>query len=166
MNLIVGSSVPLCISHRLYLVGYISIAEWEIFTLLLERKCEKEALFFLIYSSLYRGDCSITKKRVKRLFRYHSSIIISLIDTICKISMPEVKIKDDAESLSKKELERNTKIMYRMLSRIHGWTPRQISDMSPAQIYLYLMGGSTGAGTEKMTGMEYQALLASRGGLN
>jgi len=62
-----------------------------------------------------------------------------------------------------KEVERNEKTMYRLLSKMYGWTPEEIGNMSPAQLYSYQMGGKDGTGIEKMTGAEYRSFRARRG---
>lgn len=165
MNQIVGSSVPIRIGKRVYLVSYVSMREWETFNELL-RSNDLESLNYLIYCSLHRADSTVRRKVVKRLLKRHSAVITSLIDIICSMSLPKMKVKNGEEeetTIDEKDYERNVKTVYRILSRMHGWTPEQISGMSPAQVYSYLMGGTTGTGIEKMNSMQYQSFLAGRG---
>lgn len=158
MSQITGSNVPLKLGDEIYLVSYVSMAEWETFNDLLIQKSEgDEALSYLIWCSLQRAGCKIDKKKVLSKFAKHLDV---LVDTICKASLPNLKVTKI--KVNRKEQEINLKASYRVLSRMHGWTPEQISSMSPAQIFLYLVGGKTGTGIEKMTDAQYANLLASR----
>lgn len=164
MNQIIGNSVPIRIGKKICLFSYVSMGEWQTFDALLKQD-DIEALRYLVSCSLHRGDPSIDKREAERLIKRNAASITSLIDSICKISLPKIRIKETEEETvtDEKEYERNIKTVYRILSRMHGWTPSQISDMSPAQVYSYLMGGTTGTGIEKMNSMQYQSFLGSRG---
>jgi len=161
MNQIMGNSVPVWIGKKIYLVSYISVGEWQTFVKILQ--CDAiEALKFLVYHSLHRADSTIKKKTVNHLLKKYAASVISLTDIICNISFPKVH-PGRGEEVDEKEAERDMKAVYRILSRMHGWSPQRISNMSPAQLYLYMMGGSTGTGIVKMNSLEYQSFLASRG---
>lgn len=163
MDRIIGNPVPVQVGKKVYLVSYISMGEWQTFMEFL-RQDAIEALEFLVYCSLHRADPTIKEKAVGNLLRKYASSISFLIDTICGISFPKVNLGGmEKLVIGEKETKRNVKSTFRILSRMHGWTPQQISDMSPAQVYLYMMGGSTGTGIEKMNSLQYQAFLASRG---
>lgn len=163
MSQITGSSISLAVGGKLYLLSYVSMGEWETFSdMLLQGPKDEEALEYLIYCSMYRADLEITKEAVAKLLRKHSRSVLKIVDKICKVSLPPKTSKKE-EVTSKETKERNLKSTYRILSRMHGWTPKQISEMSPAQVISYLAGGETGTGLAKMTGSEYRSLLASRG---
>ena len=166
MNQIAGSSIPLIVKGKIYLVGYVSIREWDTFDGMLLLKGQKnQALFFLFYCALHRADSGITKRKVQKIVQRHPEVIIPLIDIICDLSLPEKtkKGKVKKKKMSKETKKRNSKTAFRILSRMHGWTPEQIGNMSPAQFYFYMMGGSLGTGIEKMSGAEYQKFLHDRG---
>ena len=144
-------------------MSYVSVAEWQTFNALQESMDDKYALVYLLYSALHRASHRITMRRVRwLLWRYRRSIV-SVIDLICNISLPKIKGKKIDVVTDVKEMERNTKIMYRLLSKLHGWSPDVINNMSPAQIYVYLTGGATGTGIEKMSSEQYRSFRLSRG---
>lgn len=166
MSQIIGNSVPIKIGFKVYLVSYVSLAEWETFDGLVHRGSKgKQFLSYLIYCSLHRADSTITKRKVRSLMRWHKAMMVLLVATIRDISLPPDKLSKDTEvSIDVKQAERNMKTILRILSRMHGWTPQQIGSMSPAQIFSYLMGGKKGTGIEKMSSEEYQNFLHNRGG--
>lgn len=160
MNRVIGNPVPIRIGRKVYLVGYVSMAEWQTFGELQKKMLTRYSLSYLLYASLHRADPQITKRSIRHLFRWHKKHITTLIETICDISIPEIKKKE--QKVSDKDNERNTKTIYRLLSRMHGWPPSWIDDMSPMQVHVYLTGGSTGTGTQKMTDEQYQSFLLAR----
>ena len=167
MSAISGSSISLLVGDKVILVSYVSMSEWDTFSdiLLLESK-EGEGLLYLLWCSLKRADASVTQEQVKKIIAKYPEYIKILIDKICDLSLPKISDKKiEQKEISLEERERNIKSTYRILSRLHNWTPQEISDMSPFQICSYLMGGKTGTGLEKMTGEEYRRLLSARGKL-
>ncbi len=172
MNQIIGYSRPFKAGRRVYLVSYVSISEWQTYNSLAKRD-ESLALLELVYYSLHRGDAGITRKQVKKLLRRHVELCYPLIELICEISVPVLKgqkkmvdespaINNGTDEQDEKNAERNLKTVYRLMSKQYGWTPQQISEMSPAQIYTYQMSGKDGSGIEKMSGAEYQSFRAQR----
>lgn len=170
MNQIVGHPVPYKIGRKTYLVGYVSMGEWYVYRELL--KVDKtQALLEFIYWALRRGmgnaPPAITRRKVRRIVRWHPKSLLGLVDLIHEISLPKIKAPEagviDPEAL---DSAHNQKIIFRTLSRIHNWTPQQISDMSPVQIYSYAMGGEDGTGRLKMSGAEYKAFRARGGTVN
>jgi len=167
MSTIIGNPVPVKIGFKLYLVAYVSLSEWETFEALVRRDSKDgQFLFYLIHCSLRRGDPTITKRKVRKLIRWHKAMMVLVVSIIRGMSLPVSKLSKNKDvkvpELDTKQAERNMKTICRVLSRIHGWTPQQIGGMSPAQIYSYLMGGKSGTGIEKMSSEEYQNFL-SRG---
>jgi len=142
------------------------MGEWDTFNdiLLLDTK-SSEALVYLIWWSLRRADSTVTKAEVEKLLVDHPEVATLLVDKICALSLPVVDKPPPKRSVSESERKRNLKSTYRILSRLHNWTPPQISQMSPAQVCSYLLGGKTGTGLEKMTSEEYKQLLAAKGKL-
>lgn len=147
--------------RRTLLVSYVSMGEWQTFDDMLKVD-EGQAVLELMFCSLHRADPLITRRTVRKLTRRAATELMHLI---CALSIPPAK-RGIAPVISDKEATRNMKTVYRRLSMQHGWTPQQISDMSPLQVYLYQLGGKDGSGIEKMTGAEYQAFRARQGGLN
>lgn len=178
MNKVVGHPVPYKIGRRRsILVSYVSMREWQSFGDMLQLD-DVEAVLELLYYSLRRAEPTTTRKRVRRLAKKYAKQLLALVDRICDISLPKLK-KGKTGALpgadktappsdpSRSGSERNIKTVYRLLSRMHGWSPQQIGDMSPAQVYIYLTGGPDGTGIVKMSNSEYQGFLAARrGGLN
>ena len=165
MNLIAGHPTPFKLKKgRMLLLSYVSIGEWQTLSELLRQAADDAYIVtFLIRCSVQRADPRVSAKEVFRIIRKNKNRLLPLMDVICKISLAEVPTPKTASKTSTQSLEKNTKTMYRILSRLHGWTPRQITDMSPAQIYVYLTGGDTGTGIEKMSSSQYQELRRSRG---
>ena len=142
MNPIMGMPV----FHKRLSVSYVSIGEWQVFSELLKQD-ESRAILELIYYSLHRAS-GVTRRKTRWLIRRHRKTLAALIELICEISLP--KIPKSTATVPEKEATRNIKTVYRVLSRMHGWTPKEISDMSPAQIYSYLCGGPDGTGIVKV----------------
>ena len=167
MNQIIGNPLPFKIGRKTLLVSYVSVGEWQVFGELLKQD-ETQAVLELVYYSLYRGGNTISKRAIRKLVRWYPTKLTSLIELICEISLPKQKIKetDNTENTENTEnigeADRNLKTVFRVLSKQHGWTPAAISDMSPAQIFLYLAGGPDGTGIVKMSGQEYQSFRARR----
>ena len=165
MSQILGSPVAFRAGRRVLLVSYVSVGEWETFGELLEQD-EAQAVLELIYYSLHRANPALKRRAVRRWVRWHRKLLSSLITLICKLSLPKAS-KDTAPVTAIEVAERARNTALRVLSRMHGWTPAQISGMSSAQIHLYLSGGEDGTGTRKMSGAEYKSFQAQRsGGLN
>ncbi len=133
------------------LVSYVSMGEWQTFDDMLKVD-EGQAVLELMFCSLHRADPLITRRTVRKLTRKAATELMHLI---CGMSIPPA-IKGFAAVVSDKEATRNMKTTYRKLSIQFGWTPEQISGMSPLQVYLYQVGGADGTGIQKMTGGEWQ----------
>ena len=132
--------------HKRLSVSYVSIGEWQVYGELMKQD-ESRAIVELVYFSLHRAS-GVTRRKSRWLAWRYRKTLSALIELICEISLP--KIPGSATSMPEKETARNIKTVYRVLSRMHGWTPKQISDMSPAQIYSYLCGGQDGTGIKKV----------------
>jgi len=126
-------------------VSYVSIGEWQVYGELMKQN-ESRAILELVYYSLHRAS-GVTRRKARWLVWRHRKTLTALIELICEISLP--KIPDSTGNVPKDEAARNIKTVYRVLSRMHGWTPKEISDMSPAQVYSYLCGGADGTGIMK-----------------
>ncbi len=85
-----------------------------------------------------------------------------MIKVICSISLPPESKEKDSVKTTTKEIINQIKIMYRILSKTHTWTPQQISDMSPLQLYCYMTGGEDGTGTARMSPEQYNKFLQAR----
>ena len=160
-NQIMGVSIPFNLRNgNFLLISFISMGEWQIFGDIIKIN-EKLAMREFLYFSLNRANPLITRRKVRFLmFRYRKSLT-SMINAICKMSVPEVK--DDKQHVENaKEAERNVKTLYRQLSMMYTWTPVQISNLSPIQIQAYLTGGKDGTGIVKMSNVEYQAFRRGR----
>lgn len=164
MNQITGSPAVYKVGRRLLLVSYISVGEWQTFGLIVE-KDETYAVTQLIYWSLRRATPGIRKPNLRW---WNKKALAGLVTFICNLGMPLLpkgtKTSQQAAEGAKRPADDNSmKTAYRQLSRMHGWTPQEISDMSPAQIHSYLSGGKDGTGIEKMSGAEYKSFRAQRG---
>lgn len=169
MYQIMGSPSAFKLGRRVLLVSYISIGECQTFGDLLEQS-KTLAVRELLYYSLHRANPAITRRAVRWLYLSHSRKTLSaLINFICVISLPEVS-QDSTPLIATAEDGRDTKLMYRRLAKMYGWTPAEISDMSPAQIHLCLSGGDDGSGIQKMSESEFKSFQKLRstslGGLN
>lgn len=173
MNKVIGNPVPYKIGRRRsILVSYVSMSEWQMFGEALQLD-DVKAMLELLYCSLRRAEPTTTRKSIERLSKKYAKHLLALVDLICDMSLPKLKggktaATPPAHSLpGSGDSERDIKTVYRLLSRIHGWTPQQIGVMSPAQIYIYLTGGPDGTGIVKMSSSQYKSFLAARrGGLN
>lgn len=159
MNQIIGNPIPYKVGRKVYFVSYVSMGEWQMFNELLQMGNNRSVLE-LIYYSLHRGNSAVGRRNIRWLVRRHTKALLALIDLICEISLPKLKIKDEV-GVESKDAERNMKTVYRLLSRMHGWTPSQISEMSPAQVYSYLMGGPDATGIVKMSDLQYQRFMGT-----
>lgn len=159
MNQIIGNPVPYRIGRKVYFVSYVSMGEWQVFNELLQMD-DAQSVLELVYYSLHRGNSTIGRRNVRWLIRRHTKVLLPLIDLICEISLPKLKTKNEI-GIETKEAERNMKTVYRLLSRMHGWTPPEISGMSPAQVYSYLMGGPDATGIVKMSDLQYQRFMGT-----
>jgi len=148
------------------------MSEWQMFGELLQLD-DAKAVLELLYYSLRRAEPTVTRKGVRKLAKKYAKQLLALVDLICDMSLPKLKAKTGAipgadktapPSAPRGDSERDIKIVYRLLSRIHGWTPQQIGIMSPAQVYIYLTGGPDGTGIVKMSNSEYKSFLANRRG--
>ena len=92
-----------------------------------------------------------------------SKPMIGLIELLCKLSMPDIPQASTPVAIAK-EAECSMKTTFRQLSRMHGWTPAEISGMSPAQFSAYASGGEDGTGTMKLDygSSEYNSFCAQR----
>jgi len=163
MNQVIGNPVPFRIGKRIYLVSYVSMSEWETFGALTRDGDDDYGTFFLVYSAMHRANDSVTESEVRYLLRKRKKYIAPLINLICDFSMPEMK-KDLKETSDTKEVERNVKTIYRVLGKMYSWaSPEIVGRMSPAQVYIYLTGGSAGTGIVKMTSAEYHDFRVARG---
>ena len=153
-----GSYVPYYIGRTVYLLSPVSISEWETYEMLIS----KDMAWYLIYCSLHRANKSVTMKQAKRIVRWHKESATYMIKVICSISLPPDKEYDSKELPSAKEVVQQIKVLYRTLSRLFGWTPQQISQMSPLQLYDYMIGGEDGTGVVRMSPAQYQQFRHSR----
>jgi len=157
MNQIMGSPAVYKVGRRLLLVSYISVGEWQTFGELVERD-EGYAVTQLVYWSLRRATPGIRRPCLRW---WNKKALARLVEFICKMGMP--LLPKGTTSHQGKQDDNDMKTAYRQLSRLHGWTAKEISDMSPAQIHSYLSGGKDGTGIEKMSGAEYKSFRAQRG---
>jgi len=171
LNQAAGTPILFEINRRIYRAGYVSTQEWELFDAYMQIDRLDLGIIYLLTCSFTRGGEQITQRRIRRLIKFHSAMITELVTRICKLSLPEKKHKKksgDEQSENKvvpnvTQLLRDIKTLYRTLSRLYGWVPNQINNLSPAQIFIYLSGGKDGTGTKKMSGEEFQAFKRSRG---
>lgn len=160
MNQIIGNPVPCKVGKKTYLVGYVSLGEWQVYRELLVQD-EVEAMLVLMEYSLVRGG-SVTgniRRKVKRIIKKDPDSFVRIVDTIVKLSIPVTeKKKDDDEPIEDaKSFENNIKTSYRLLAKYFTWTPQQITTMSPAQIFISLTGGPECTGTLKQSWAEFGA---------
>lgn len=166
MNQIIGNPTAFKVGRRrTVLVSYVSMGEIETCSELSAKRAELECLYY----ALHRADASVTRRRVRWLVRLHGGLgsksMQALAVLIILISSPQIGATEETAStpMPAAEQERNLKSVYRLLSRMHGWTPQQISDMSHAQLHTYMSGGADGTGVEKMSGSQYRAFRMQRG---
>lgn len=161
MSQIIGNSIPCKVGRKVYLMGYVSMGEYQVFRELF-KKDEIEAVMMLVCYSLIRGG-SVTgnvRRKLNRIIKKRPAILVTLVDIICKLSLPIVKIKDGDDG---GDDESNIKTVYRLLAKHFTWTPPEISVMSPAQIFISLTGGPDGTGKMKMTDAQFASFQANRG---
>ncbi len=156
--MISGCYIPFYVGRKPYLLAPISIAEWETYELLQA----KDRAWYLLYCSMFRANVNITKQQIKRFILLHKKTVPYMIKVICSISLPPESKKDDKPPPTTKEIVRQVKVMYRTLSKTYGWTPEQISQMSPSQLYDYMTGGEDGTGIARMTPEQYAKFKQSR----
>lgn len=164
MSQVAGNSIPFRLKNgNMLLLSYVSLGEWQTLKEILDQTVERDSfvVHYLIGCSVRRGGSSLNARKTRHLMRKNKSRLPAMINVICKLSLPSISTPSNAKS--KQDTAKNEKIVYRVLSRIHGWTPQEISVMSPAQVHIYLMGGSTGTGTEQMTSSQYQQFMSERG---
>jgi len=141
------------------------MAEYQVFREMF-KKDETAAILELVYWSLHRGSSSITRRKVRRLVKKYPAVLLALVNLICDISLPKTKSGEESgedDSLAGGELEQNIKTVYRLTSKMFGWTPQAIGDMSPAQIFLYMTGWPDGTGIVKMDDAQYASFMGRKG---
>ncbi len=143
-------------------VSYVSVGEWQTFGAALETD-EVRAIREFIYCALHRAEPAVTRRWVRWWMRLHNAAVAPLVEFICNISVPDLP-KADSPDRSVKEATREVESVFRVLSKMYGWAPDQISNMSPAQIHSYLSGGEDGTGIVKMSGAQYKSWRARRDG--
>lgn len=163
MNQIMGSPAVYRVGRRVLLVSYVSVGEWQTFGELVKED-EGRAVTQLVHWSLQRATpgCHLPCLRW-----WNKKALAGLVEFICNLGMPllpkeKTSQQQDAQTPGR-ESDNDMKTAYRQLSRLHGWTAKEISDMSPAQIHSYLSGGKDGTGIEKMSNAEYKSFRAQRG---
>ena len=156
MSQIVGNPVPIKIGRKVYLIGYVSMSEYMVFRDMFKVDY-LSAIMQLLYYSLVRGG-SIkwnVRRKIRRLFKKYPTALLTMVETITDLSLPDVKPKDgDGEGA---DVGENIKTTYRVLAKLFTWTPPEISDMSPAQIVISMTGGPNCDGTMKQSWGEYAA---------
>ena len=153
-----GSYLPFYVGRKPYLLAPVSIAEWETYELLQA----KDMAWYLLHCSMSRADVNITKRQIKWFILLHKHTVNYMIKVICSISLPPEAEKDGKTPPTTKEIVQQVKIMYRTLSKTYGWTPHQISQMSPLQLYDYMTGGEDGTGVARMTPAQYARFKQTR----
>lgn len=156
--MISGSYIPFYVGRKPYLLAPVSIAEWETYELLQA----KEMAWYLLYCSMSRANVTITKQQIKRFILLHKKTVPYMIKVICSISLPPESKKKNESTPTAKEIVNQVKIMYRTLSKTYGWTPQQISKMSPSQLYDYMIGGEDGTGVMRMSSTQYAQFKQAR----
>lgn len=157
-NQIIGNPVSFRIGRKVYLIGYVSMGEYEIFREVFAED-EGEGLMTLITYSLARGG-SIKKnirKRIKKWIKKDPDILVRIIDRIHEISLPSISLNEIEEKKEKEDSEQNIKTVYRLLAKHFTWTPEEITKMSPAQIFISLTGGPECTGVMKQSWEEFTA---------
>ena len=161
MSQIIGNNVPCKVGRKVYLAGYVSMSEFQTYNLLVGID-EVRALRKLLYYSLNRGN-QLSERKVNRLIRKHPEAKLPILETIFSLSLPKLPPQDEEEptgDIQKNEADERT--VYGLLAIRFGWTPAEVGDMSPAQIFLTLTGGPTGDGTKKMSWSEFGEQNARR----
>lgn len=162
MNQIVGNPVPCKVGRKVCLIGYVSMGEYQVFRDMFQED-EAVAVLELVYYSLRRGGSirGNIKRKIRRMIKKDPAILLTMVNLICELSLPDVKTKKgEAETSDEGE---NIKTVYRLLAKFFTWTPPQITDMSPAQIYISMTGGPDGTGTRKMSWGQFAEERAKRG---
>jgi len=163
MSQISGTPLPLLIGKKLFYVGFVSMSEWETFGYLSRQIKEIDPSLYLIQCSLQRGNNDLSEKQINSLIRKYPLITVKIVELICKLSIPEVKINEDEfEKEEDRTIEQNMKMAYRLLAKMFGWTSATVSMMSPAQVFLHLTGGVDGTGIVRMSNVDYQRFRADR----
>lgn len=159
--MISGSSVPFYVGRKFCLLAPVSMAEWETYELLQT----KDKAIYLVYCAMHRAVPKITRRSVRWFLWRHKKISGNIIDIVCRISLPRIvaskKSKTEKEPTTK-EIVQQIKVMFRSMSSAYGWHPSLISQMSPLQLYDYMLGGKDGTGVVRMTPSQYQMFRCAR----
>ena len=154
--------MPCKVGLKTYLVGYVTMSEYQVFRDMFKAD-ETAAVLELVYYSFRRGGSihGNIRRKILRMIKRKPPLLLTLVNLICKLSLPDIKKKEgEAEDIDEVE---SIKTVYRLLAKAFTWTPQQISDMSPAQIYISMTGGPDGTGTRKMSWQQFAEDRAKRG---
>ena len=142
-------------------MGYVSMREYQSFRELFVED-EVEGIILLISYSLQRGGSirGDVRKFLKRMVGKAPDSLVKMVEKVHEISLPVLSISNnEMEEMVKDEvaLEKNIKTTYRLLAKQFTWTPEEISQMSPAQIFISTTGGPNCDGTMKQSWGEFAA---------
>jgi len=103
-----------------------------------------EVGLYTVWLSVRKEQPGISRWKVAKLFRSRKrqKMLVAILSAIYEISFPTIELKDKKDSTSKANAGQDTNALL-VLSNLHGWTPDQIANMTPYQIYSYCH--STGA---------------------
>ena len=153
--MITGSHVPFYAGKKILFLAPVSLAEWETYELLKE----KDSVKYMIQCSLKRANQNFY---CRWFFWRYRAYLQAIVEIICKISLPP-NIKED-KKVTDKEIVNDIKTLFRNMSKMYGWTPDIIKDLSPSQLYDYMIGGKDGTGTQRMSVSEYASFRDNRDG--
>ena len=158
MNQIIGAPVPCKVGRKIYLVGYVTLGEYQQYLDMFAEDRVESTVRLIVYS-LVRGG-SVTgniRRKLKRWLKKDSTVVDRMLDIIDKLSLPQIIIdKDDKDRVEKVvDMEAHHKLVYRLLAKYFTWTPQEITAMSPAQIYISLTGGPECTGVVKQSWAEF-----------
>ena len=162
MNKIAGIPVPFMTGKKLLHIGYVSVFEWDVYSNMLERTYDAEAVLYLLNCSFTRGGTPVRKRMLMKIIK-QTDTVTKIINIICELSLPDIVRKQKESTFENlKEVQRNIKTMYRSLAKLYGWPASTLNQMSPAQLHIYMTASTDGTGIQKMSSSEYKTFLKLR----
>ncbi|MHA1220131.1 MAG: hypothetical protein ACTSQB_00180 [Candidatus Heimdallarchaeota archaeon] len=132
-----ATPVEFIFKKKIYILHPLTLLEWSFLEQSYiedENKENIETAFYAVWMSIRKENPNFKIKYLIRNIGIYPDVICRMMDLILDISMP---IEEKKESVEKDD-EINETILFKVFSELYGWTPADVSAMTPLQLCMYI----------------------------
>jgi len=130
-----GTPIEFIFKKKIYILHPLTLLEWSFLEqnyIEDDNKENIETAFYAVWMSIRKENPNFKIEYLVRNIGTHPNVICRMMDLILSISMPiEEKTENTKDGA-------NEIILFKVFAELYGWTPAQISIMTPLQLCMHI----------------------------